>query len=120
MPTDGNPDRRGNIFSSALVNHPQEVIEIILRTESFWLERIISTGQATLPGQWLDQETAEWVILLSGGARLCLENEFQEIIMKPGDYLHIPAHRRHRVEWTDPGQLTIWLALHHRGEKSLQ
>jgi cupin 2 domain-containing protein len=28
--------------------------------------------------------------------------------------VHIPAHRRHRVEWTDPGQPTIWLGLHYQ------
>jgi cupin 2 domain-containing protein len=30
-----------------------------------------------------------------------------------GDYVHIPAHTRHRVEWTDPSVATIWLAIHH-------
>ena len=25
----------------------------------------------------------------------------------------IPAHRRHRVEWTDPEAPTVWLALHY-------
>jgi cupin 2 domain-containing protein len=34
--------------------------------------------------------------------------------MGPGDHVHIPAHRRHRVEWTDPAQPTVWLAVHHR------
>jgi cupin 2 domain-containing protein len=33
--------------------------------------------------------------------------------MEPGDHVHIPAHRRHRVEWTDPAQATVWLAVHH-------
>jgi cupin 2 domain-containing protein len=33
--------------------------------------------------------------------------------MEPGDWVHIAAHRRHRVEWTDPTQATIWLAVHH-------
>ena len=45
---------------------------------------------------------------------IVLENDPQVIIMKPGDYVHIPAHRRHRVAWTDPSQPTIWLALHYR------
>jgi cupin 2 domain-containing protein len=35
-------------------------------------------------------------------------------ILQPGDYVHIPAHRRHRVEWTEVGQTTVWLALHYR------
>ena len=28
------------------------------------------------------------------------------------DWVDIPAHRRHRVEWTAPGEPTVWLALH--------
>ena len=51
------------------------------------------------------------------GGRLRFENDPQVIIMKPGDYLLIPAHRRHRVEWTAPDQPTIWLALHYQSPK---
>jgi len=29
-----------------------------------------------------------------------------------GDWLHLPAHCRHRVVWTDAAQPTIWLAVH--------
>jgi cupin 2 domain-containing protein len=36
--------------------------------------------------------------------------------MLPGAYVHIPAHRKHRVEWTDPNQPTIWLAVHYSQE----
>jgi cupin 2 domain-containing protein len=35
------------------------------------------------------------------------------IEMQAGDFLNIPAHQRHRVEWTIPGQKTIWLAIHY-------
>jgi cupin 2 domain-containing protein len=104
----------GNFFSQVPRRLPEEVIEVLLQAESFWLERIISTGQATPAGDWYDQDTHEWVLLLTGGAGLLLENDPQVIIMKPGDYVHIPAHRRHRVAWTDPSQPTIWLALHYR------
>ena len=104
----------GNFFSQVPIRLPEEVIEVLLQAESFRLERIISTGQATPAGDWYDQDTHEWVLLLTGGAELVIENDPQVIIMKPGDYVHIPAHRRHRVAWTDPSQPTIWLALHYR------
>jgi cupin 2 domain-containing protein len=116
MATGAGQVDQGNFFSQIPANFPTEIIEVVLRTGSFWLERIISTGQATPEGEWYDQDTHEWVLLLKGGAGLVLENDPQVIIMKPGDYLHIPAHRRHRVEWTDPSQLTIWLALHYRND----
>ncbi|MBM4288568.1 MAG: cupin domain-containing protein [Deltaproteobacteria bacterium] len=114
MTTLSQPCAQGNFFFPAPASLPEEFIQVILESESFRLERIVSTGQATPPGEWYDQETPEWVLLLTGSARLLFENEPRVIIMKPGDYLHIPAHCRHRVEWTDPGQPTIWLALHYR------
>ena len=51
--------------------------------------------------------------LLSGGAGLRFEDEAEPRVLSPGDYLLIPAHRRHRVEWTDPETPTVWLALHY-------
>ena len=90
-----------------------DVFEELLRGGRFKLALIVSTGQATPPGQWFDQETDEWVLLVSGAARLRFADEPHDRPLRPGDTLHIAAHRRHRVEWTDPGQATVWLALHY-------
>jgi cupin 2 domain-containing protein len=35
--------------------------------------------------------------------------------LRAGDSLDIAAHRRHRVEWTDPAGPTIWIAVHYGG-----
>jgi cupin 2 domain-containing protein len=77
------------------------------------LERIVSAGHATSPGQWYDQDTNEWVVVLSGRAGLRFEDESEPRVMGRGDYVLITAHRRHRVEWTDPDEPTVWLALHY-------
>lgn len=82
--------------------------------DDFKLERIISTGHATPEGQWYDQDFDEWVVLLSGSAAIRFEDAPKEVSMRPGDYLLIPAHRRHRVEWTDGTKPTVWLALHRQ------
>ncbi|MEW6659744.1 MAG: cupin domain-containing protein [Thermodesulfobacteriota bacterium] len=103
-----------NLFSGIPREFPQEITEVLLETPGFSLERIVSSGQATPPGQWYDQETHEWVALLSGAAALLFAGEDQVRIMHPGDYVLIPAHCRHRVAWTDPEQKTVWLALHFR------
>ncbi len=92
-----------------------ETIDTLIQTGSFKLERIVSRGHATPPGKWYDQETEEWAVLLKGGAGLLFEGETEIRRMGPGDFLHIPSHRRHRVEWTDPEEETIWLALHYAG-----
>ena len=52
-----------------------ELFEERLRGGEFQLERIVSTGQATPPGEWYDQPWAEWVLLLSGRAVLRFEGE---------------------------------------------
>ena len=104
----------GNLFEKLPQACADEVIEQLAGGGEFTLQRIVSTGQTTPAGEWYDQESEEWVVLLSGAARLRFEDgdEFKE--MQPGDYVHIPAHCRHRVEWTS--EETVWLALHHSVE----
>jgi cupin 2 domain-containing protein len=103
-----------NLFADIPAKIPEEIFQALLETGDFRLERIVSGGQATPPGQWYDQDTHEWVVLLRGGARLRFEDEPEPRVLSPGDHLLIPAHRRHRVEWTDPEAPTVWLALHYR------
>jgi len=101
-----------NIFKPLETPTTVEFFEKLLSTKHFTLERIVSTGQATPPGEWYDQDQDEWVILLSGSAGLLFESEETVQVLHPGDYVNIPAHQRHRVEWTDSSQPTVWLALH--------
>jgi cupin 2 domain-containing protein len=96
------------------VQLPNELFEGILKQNGIEIERIISRGHATPAGEWYDQDWDEWVLLLKGQATLVYEKDLQPILMKAGDYLLISAHTRHRVEWTDPNNETIWLAVHWR------
>lgn len=89
-----------------------EVVETLLETPAFRIERIVSRGHVTPPGQWLEQDAAEWVVLLSGSARLVLEGHPAPAALEPGMYVLIPAGRRHRVEATDPHGPSVWLAIH--------
>ncbi len=102
-----------NLFQDLPEGVTEEMSEALLDTRQFRLERILSEGQKTPPGEWYDQDTSEWVILLSGEAGVLFEGEAETSVMRPGDYVHIPAHKRHRVEWTDAKQKTVWLALHY-------
>lgn len=77
------------------------------------IERIVSTGQASPPGFWYDQDDGEWVLVLTGEARLRFEDEGEARPLKAGDFVHIAPHRRHRVDWTHPEQPTVWLAVHY-------
>ena len=101
------------LFNNLPADNSQEIIESLLEAKNFLLERIVSYGQATPPDQWLDQDQDEWVILLKGNAGIQFQDESKSRELRPGDYFLISAHRRHRVEWTAPGESTVWLSIHH-------
>ncbi|MGX7707570.1 cupin domain-containing protein [Methylobacterium sp. Gmos1] len=93
---------------------PDETVDVLADAPQARIERIVSTGQASPPGFWYDQPWDEWVVVLSGTAGLHLHGEPAPRRLAVGDHLMIPAHRRHRVEWTDPDAPTVWLAVHLR------
>jgi cupin 2 domain-containing protein len=103
----------GNLFANVPLNLQAEQITELLTCRNLKIARIVSHGQASPPGFWYDQDDDEWVILLTGSAGLRFEQEEAATALGVGDYVHIPAHTRHRVEWTDPSHATIWLAIHH-------
>jgi cupin 2 domain-containing protein len=103
-----------NLFDDVPTDTAEERVSDLLVTSNLKIERIVSTGQASPTGFWYDQPWAEWVVVLTGSAGLKIEGESEIRVLHKGDHIQIPAHRRHRVEWTDSGQPTIWLAVHYR------
>jgi cupin 2 domain-containing protein len=104
----------GNIFADIPGALADEQFVELLATPHVRIERIVSTGQTTPVGQYLEQGWAEWVLLLRGAAKLLFEAETEPRLLRPGDHVLIPPSARHRVEWTDPEQPTVWLAIHVR------
>jgi cupin 2 domain-containing protein len=102
-----------NLLADIPVDLAEEVFQTLLGTPTLLVERIVSLGHASPDGCWLDQDRHEWVLLLQGAARLVFEGE-APVDLLPGGTINIPAHRRHRVEWTAPDEPTIWLAIHYR------
>ena len=100
-----------NIYELPKELNDLEKFEQIVSGKNNQIERIISTGQTTPSGQWYDQTTDEWVILLQGEAELSYLDD-SRIKLKAGDYLLIPAHTKHRVEYTSVNPPCIWLAVH--------
>ncbi|MDP8298755.1 MAG: cupin [Candidatus Tantalella remota] len=101
-----------NIFKDIPKELKEELFETILDGDRVRIERIVSEGQATPAGEWIQQEEAEWVILLSEEAELSFDDGAPNEKMLPGDYIFIEAGRRHRVEWTSRDKQTVWLAVH--------
>jgi cupin 2 domain-containing protein len=107
----------GNLFEHIPEGLPEEQFTELLSAPGLRIERIVSTGQASPPGFWYDQEWAEWVLVLTGSAGLLFEGEDEPRVLRPGDHVLIAPRARHRVAWTDPKQPTIWLAVHY-GERA--
>jgi cupin 2 domain-containing protein len=104
----------GNLFANVARKLPREEIVELLSAPNVRIERIVSAGHASAPDEWYDQDLPEWVLLLAGSAGLIFEGETEPLVLEPGCYVHIDAHVRHRVAWTDPSVPTVWLAIHYQ------
>jgi len=103
--------KKGNIYSNVPDRMPEEIIETLADSGKVRIERIISDAHSSPEEFWYDQDENEWVLLLEGSAGLRFEESGEVLVLKPGDWVDIAAHVRHRVEWTDAKQKTVWLAV---------
>ena len=104
---------RQNIFGNIPSEKPEEIFETLIENDSVRIERIISKGHSSPQSFWYDQKENEWVLVLKGHAKLLFEKD-KIIELLPGDYINIPPNKKHRVEWTDPEMVTIWLAVFYK------
>jgi len=100
-----------NIFSLIPDNLENELVESLFKNEKINIERIISKGHRSPEKGWYDQVHDEWVIVLKGAATLEFESS-KTVSLESGDYIHIAAHTKHKVIWTEPNLETVWLAVH--------
>jgi len=89
---------------------PDELITTLAAGTGVRVERIVSRGHQSDPNFWYDQDEHEFVMVVSGHARVEVEDQ-GELDLRAGDYLVLPAHVKHRVSWTQPQQDTVWLAV---------
>jgi cupin 2 domain-containing protein len=106
-----------NLFRGIPSNLQEEWVEPLVAGDGVRIERIVSRGHASPEGFWYDQEESEWVMLLAGSAGIAFEGRAEVVALAPGDCLKIPAHTRHRVEWTDSDGDTLWLAVFYTDRK---
>lgn len=103
-----------NLLTNVPTSLAEELIEVLIENKAVRIERIVSTGQRSPQNFWYDQEEHEWIVVLQGEARLLFEDDSQSVDLKPGDQINIPAHRKHRVEWTTLSEPTVWLAVFYK------
>ena len=104
---------RGHILAG-LTGLPvgDESFHVLLERPGAKIERIVSPpGFSTPAGEWMEEATEEFVLIIEGRARLEVEGT-APLDLNPGDHLRIPAGCRHRVASPDEHHATIWLAVH--------
>ncbi|MFA5455293.1 MAG: cupin domain-containing protein [Sulfurimonas sp.] len=104
--------KKSNIFDLIPATLKDELFEELISKDGLKVERIVSHGHVTPEFEWYDQRRDEWVILLKGEAIISFLNE-DDVRLKAGDYINIPAHKKHRVSWTKPDEDTLWLAVYY-------
>jgi cupin 2 domain-containing protein len=110
------PVASGNILTDIPRQFATEQFIELLSAPGLRIERIVSIGHSNPPGNFDDQDWAEWVVVLQGSAKVLFEGEAEPRALGRGDYMHIPPHVRHRVEWTSPDEPTVWLAIYWKPE----
>lgn len=101
-----------NVFSVPSVLPDEERTETLL-SGAVRIERILSSGQTTPPGQWYDQDDDEWVCVLSGSGELTYDDGRVQRL-NAGDTAYLPAHCRHRVTYTS--RPCLWLCVFRPAE----
>ena len=99
-----------NLLTSLPDHLDHEQVEELINQPNVKIERILSKGQTSPETGWYDQEENEWVAVLQGAGEITFEDG-GKVQLEPGDYINIPAHRKHKVSWTDPENVTVWLAV---------
>ncbi|MDO3380203.1 cupin domain-containing protein [Geoalkalibacter halelectricus] len=100
-----------NLFQDIPSDLPEEFLQTLAGSEKVRIERIVSRGHKSPEGFWYDQDQNEFVLLLQGEAELELLEPVERLRLIPGDWLIIPARRKHRVAATSTWQNSIWLAV---------
>lgn len=106
----------GNIFDKRGITPPEdgrtEIFEQLLSThasKNVQIERILSFGAAD--GEWYEQDWDEWVMVARGESEIEWDDG-KSTTVEAGDYLFLPAGKRHRVVQTSYD--CVWLAVHIR------
>ena len=102
---------RGNLLADLPAALPHELTSILAGNAHVRIERIVSTGQRSAEGFWYEQDEHEWVVVLQGAAKLSIQGCEAPLDLAAGDHILLPAHTRHRVEWTTANGPTVWLAV---------
>ena len=97
-----------NLLDSIPVSSQKEIFETLIKNDTIKIERIVSYGQITPQNYWYNQTQNEFVLIVSGAAKIKYDNG-TIYHLKENDLLNIPAFQKHQVIYTN--NPTVWLAI---------
>jgi len=100
-----------NLFSPVAQADAAETVDVLLARPGLRLERIVSFWPGKPAGFLVRPAGSRVGAVAEGAALLRFADEAEPRRLMPGDFVEIAPHRRHRVDWTDPEQPTLWLAV---------
>lgn len=109
-------EKKSFLKLSHSIDKNSEFFERLLDIKHGYVERIVSKAHSSPEGFWYNQENDEWVIVLQGSA--IIQFEEQNVELQKGDYIFIPAQKKHRVSYTSSEPECIWLAIHGKINKN--
>ena len=98
-----------NLFDIEKIPNSEELTTILAESKNVRIERIISSGQISSEGFQYDQDENEFVALLQGEAVISYEDGSTKL--KAGDTVLIPAHKKHRVDFTSVDPPCVWICV---------
>ena len=102
-----------NIYAAIPADISSEIFQDLVKSPNVRIERILSKGHISPDFGWYDQDESEWVMVMEGKATIAFEDG-RSVSLSKGDHLNIPPHCKHKVSWSDPHCVTIWLAVFYR------
>lgn len=103
---------KSSIFNEVEILRGEEFFETLHSGRNIKIERIISLDHSTPDNEIYDQGWDEWVMVVTGNAIIRFLEPEVDIELQDGDFVFIPAQKKHRVIFTDKEKITIWLAIH--------
>ena len=98
-----------NLLNELPTDLAEEQFTTLCEADGLRIERIVSRGQTSPPGFWYDQDENEFVTLLQGEAVISYDDGSAKLIA--GDTVLIPAHKKHRVDFTSVEPPCVWLCV---------
>ncbi len=110
------PSRRAVELLERVASKPP-VLETLFESSDVKIEKVTANGQITPAGDFPDEPSAEFIVLLKGELVLEYQDETETVHLKPGDHAIAGPDQRTRAEFTSEEEETVWIKVSSTGKR---